>query len=133
LLTKFLSVIYVNEIIYSTFGQNLSNNNMDKKSFGEKIRELRDTNNLSLKDVSEILEIDISTLSKIEKNKRSANKDMIVKLSKIFKINEKDLMISFLSDKVAYNLINEEYAEETLIVAEEKVKYLKRIQDNENK
>ena len=102
---------------------------MQRETFGETIKKLRINNSFTLREIAELLEIDTSTLSKIEKNKRSANKELIKKLSQIFKFSEKELLINFLSYKVAYNLIEEEFGQEILKVAEEKVEYLKAKKD----
>ena len=65
-----------------------------------------------------------STLSKIERNERKANPDLIDKLSKIFKADKKELHISFVSDKVVYELLDEESSIDILKVAEEKISYI---------
>jgi transcriptional regulator with XRE-family HTH domain len=98
---------------------------IEKRSFGTVIKDLREARNLTLKDVSSVLEIDLSTLGKIEKNQRFPNKELISKLSDFFNVDKKQLIINLISDKVVYQVENEEYAEEILRVAEAKVKYLK--------
>jgi transcriptional regulator with XRE-family HTH domain len=70
-----------------------------------------------------LLDIDQSTLSKIERNERNANPDLIDKLSKIFNADKNELHISFVSDKVVYELLDEESSIDILKVAEEKIKY----------
>lgn len=96
-----------------------------KETFGEYVRKLREEGNLPLRKVAAMLDIDPSTLSKIERSERSASKHLVKRLSEIFQIEYKDLLIRFLSDKVAYQLIDEEYSEEVLKVAEQEIKYLK--------
>ena len=66
-----------------------------------------------------------STLGKIERGERSANKEMIPILAELFGIEEKNLELILFSDKVAYQIIDEENTHEILNVAEEKIKYLK--------
>jgi transcriptional regulator with XRE-family HTH domain len=100
------------------------------QTFGETIRKLREDNGMPLRKLAALLDIDQSTLSKIERNERKANAAIINKLTKIFKINKKDLQINFLSDKVAYELLDEEFGAEALQVAEEKIKYLRKINGN---
>jgi HTH-type transcriptional regulator, competence development regulator len=101
-----------------------------EKSFGDIIKVLREENNLTLREVSEKLGIDTSMLGKIEKNKRKPTKQLIGKISKLFNVNEKDLTIAFLSDSVAYKIMDEEdFAIDVLKVTEKKVKYLKRIKN----
>jgi len=96
-----------------------------KESFGEYIRTLRDNTGLPIRKVAAELDIDPSTLSKIERGERSANKEMIPILAKLFNENEETLGLILMSDKVANDLIEEENPKEILKVAEEKIKYLK--------
>ena len=96
-----------------------------KETFGELIRKLREQNQLPIRKVAAHLDIDPSTLSKIERNERSSNREHIKKLSELFHMDEKELLVHFLSDKVSYDLINEEYSDEILQVAEEKIRYMR--------
>lgn len=99
-----------------------------EKTFGDTVKKLREVENLTLREVAEVLKIDTSMLGKIEKNKRKPTEQLIEKFAKFFKVRDKDLKIAFLSDKVAYQVMNEEdFAQEILKVAEKKVKYLKTI------
>jgi transcriptional regulator with XRE-family HTH domain len=101
-----------------------------EKTFGDTIKYLREEKKLTLREVSEYLNIDTSMLGKIEKNNRKPTKQLIVKFSKLFNVSEKDLTIEFLSDSVVYQIMNEEiFANEVLKVAEKKVKYLKTMKD----
>jgi transcriptional regulator with XRE-family HTH domain len=100
------------------------------ETFGEMLRKLRAANEMPLRKLAALLDIDQSTLSKIERNERNANADLIEKVAKIFKVSKKDLQVNFLSDKVAYELLEEEFGVEALQVAEEKIKYLRKINSN---
>ncbi len=95
-------------------------------SFGEYIRTLRENVNLPLRKVAYELDIDTSTLSKIEKNERNANEHIIDGISRIFGINKADLKVRYLSDKITYQLLDEDNGLEILKVAEEKIKYYKQ-------
>ena len=94
-------------------------------SFGERVRKLREQADMPLRKLAALLDIDQSTLSKIERGERKPNTELIEKLSAIFSIDKKELQISFISDKVAYEVLSEEYSQEILKLAEEKVEYLK--------
>lgn len=94
-----------------------------QQTFGETLRKLREEHSMPLRKLAALLDIDQSTLSKIERNERKANPDLIDKLSKIFKADKKELHISFVSDKVVYELLDEESSIDILKVAEEKIKY----------
>ena len=96
-----------------------------QKTFGDTVKKLREEKNLPLREVAEALNIDTSMLGKIEKNTRKPTKALIEKFSKFFHVNDKDLLIAFLSDTVAYQVMDEDYANEVLKVAEQKVEYLK--------
>lgn len=93
------------------------------KSLGVTIRKLRETKELPLRTVAAYLDIDQAILSKIERGQRKATRKQVVKLAEYFKISENDLLIAWLSDKLVYEVINEDLALEAMKVAEEKVKY----------
>ncbi len=97
-----------------------------EKTFGDTIKKLREEKNLTLREVAEDVKIDTSMLGKIEKNTRKPTKQLIKRFAKIFNVSDKDLKIAFVSDTVAYQIMDEEdVASEVFRVAEEKVKYLK--------
>ena len=98
---------------------------VEKKSFGEYIKKLREEHKLPLRKVASVLDIDPSTLSKIERGERTANKEMLPLLAELFNEDEKVLGLIFFSDKVVYQILGEKNAEEILKVAEEKIQYLK--------
>lgn len=97
-----------------------------KISFGTYIRMLRENADLPLRKVAAELDIDTSTLSKIEKNERNASEQIIDGISKIFQIDKSELKLQYLSDKITYQLLAEDNGLEILKAAEEKIKYQKR-------
>lgn len=109
---------------------------MDKRAyhaFGDQIRALREAVNLPLRKVAAELDIDPSTLSKIERGERSASKEMIPIFARMYNASFEELNIMFLSDRVAEELVYEQDHEEILKVAEEKIKYLKSKEVNQGK
>lgn len=96
-------------------------------SFGEHLRNLRENQSLTLKNVAEQIGIDTSLLAKIERNERQPTKLIIKQVAEFFKCNEQELLNNFLSDQIAYKIMDEEADIEILKVAEEKVKYLKTV------
>ena len=96
-------------------------------SFGEHLRNLRETQSLTLKNVSDQIGIDTSLLAKIERNERQPTKHIIKQVAEFFKCNEQELLNNFLSDQIAYKILDEEADIEILKVDEEKVKYLKTV------
>lgn len=93
-------------------------------TFGEHLRVLRENSGLTLKEVATQIEIDISLLAKIERNERQPTKTSIKKISEFFKVDEKELLNEFLSDQIAYKILEEDADLNILKVAESKIKYL---------
>ena len=58
----------------------------EKKSLGEKLRKLRESYNLSQKQVAEALNIDRSTYTYYEKDKTRPSLETLVKISRIFNV-----------------------------------------------
>ncbi len=98
-------------------------------TIGEQIRKLREDQGLPLRKVAAKLDIDQSILSKIERGERNASKEQIIQIARIFEVEEKELLINYLSDRVLYDLIGEDLATDVLKVAEEKIKYFTKIRN----
>lgn len=100
---------------------------MSTVTIGEKLRQLREQNNLPLRKVAAVLDIDVAILSKMERGERKLTKEIVLKLAEIYKQNANELLVQFLSDKIMYEIQDEELGEQALKVTEERIKYLKRI------
>jgi transcriptional regulator with XRE-family HTH domain len=95
------------------------------QNVGELIRTLREKEGYPLRKVAAFLDIDQAVLSKIERGQRKLSKKQVIKLSDFFNYSEKEMLVTFFSDQIIYEIGNEEYAKEALKVAEEKIEYLK--------
>lgn len=96
-----------------------------RETFGEYIHKLRVENGLTLTKLAAALDIDQSTLSKIENQKRTIPEDILPKLAKVFKLDIKTLEREFYSEKIAQIIYQESDSTELLKLAEEKAKYFK--------
>jgi len=105
------------------------------KDFGATIRELREEKKLPLRVVSAYLDMDQAILSKIERGQRRANRELVTKFATFFNVNEDDLMVAWLSDKIIYEVKEEELALKAIQVAEDKLNYIafKKLDRNEIK
>lgn len=92
------------------------------EKFGLYIRTLRENTNLPLRKLASALDIDQSTLSKIERGERNFTSDMIPKIAKVFTIEFKDLQIMFLKEKLLNDLTNEKFALEAIIEVQKELK-----------
>jgi transcriptional regulator with XRE-family HTH domain len=95
------------------------------ETIGQIIRAKRESLGLLLRQVASYLDIDQAILSKIERNERKPTKDNIIKLAEILKLDKEDLLIQFMSEKIAYEIADEDCASKVLKAAEKKVKYIK--------
>ena len=71
-------------------------------------------------------DIDVAILSKMERGERKFSKELVLKLAELYKVNSDKLIIDFLSEKVLYELENEDFGLEALKVAEKQLKYKKK-------
>jgi transcriptional regulator with XRE-family HTH domain len=103
----------------------MSSKRIHMETVGQIIRAKRESLGLLLRQVASYLDIDQAILSKIERNERKPTKENIIKLAEILKLNKEDLLIQFMSEKIAYEIVNEDFASKVLKAAEQKVQYLK--------
>jgi len=98
---------------------------MSTETIGEKLRHIREEKVLPLRKVAALLDIDVAILSKMERGERRITKEVVLKLADIYKYDADDLLVSFLSDKILYEIQDEDLGIEALKVAEERAKYIK--------
>ncbi len=95
------------------------------ETIGQILRNKRHELGLLLRQVAAYADIDQAILSKIERNERKPTKEILEKLAEILKLDREELLIEYISDKIAFEIANEDCASKALKVAEKKVKYLK--------
>lgn len=98
---------------------------MSTETIGEKLRYIREEKELPLRKVAALLDIDVAILSKMERGERKITKEVVLKLADIYDYNPDELLVSYLSDKILYEIQNEDLGIEALKVAEERAKYIK--------
>ncbi|MEI8048558.1 MAG: helix-turn-helix transcriptional regulator [Bacteroidota bacterium] len=95
--------------------------------FGVRLKQLRLEKNLLQRQVASALEIDTPMLSKIERGERKAKKEQVLVFAKLYKVNKEELLTLWLADQVVEVVQNEDFALKAMQVAENEVKYLKRL------
>lgn len=103
----------------------MSSDKFQMETTGQIIRNKRQALGLFLRQVSAYADIDQAILSKIERNERKPTKEILEKLSEILKLDKDELLVQFISDKIAYEIASEDCASKVLKAAEKKIKYLK--------
>lgn len=91
----------------------------------ESLRLAREEKKLILRKVASELDIDQSLISKFEKGERKPTKEQLIKLADFYSLSKQELLIDWFSDKIIYELKDVDFANDILIVAEEKIKYQK--------
>jgi transcriptional regulator with XRE-family HTH domain len=86
------------------------------KNFGHLILTQRKKHHLPLRKVAAALDIDTSTLSKIEKGERQANSKMIPVVADLFNLDFKELQITYLSQKISEDFSKEPFFSEALLI-----------------
>jgi len=93
---------------------------------GDIIRNKREEKGMLLRQLAAMIDVDTAILSKVERGERKARKEQVIKIAKALDLDEKELMIEYLSEIIAYEIIDEDSAMDVLKVAEDKVKYFRR-------
>lgn len=96
---------------------------MPAKTIGTILRELRETKGLLLREVGAELALDPTILSKIERDERMPTREQVKALSNFYKEQKNEVIIAWLSDKLVYEIQDEELGLDAMKVAEEKIKY----------
>lgn len=80
---------------------------MNKKSFGEILKEIRIKNNDSFRSLAEKIDISFSYIDKVEKGLRPINKEMFSKLLKVYQFDKKKLIDAYTIEVFPENAIKE--------------------------
>lgn len=92
------------------------------KTVGTTLRGLREANGLLLREVGAKISLDPTILSKIERDERMPTKEQVKALADFYKDQKNEVIIAWLSDKLYYEVQNEDLALQAMQVAEEKIK-----------
>jgi transcriptional regulator with XRE-family HTH domain len=103
----------------------MSRTDFQMNKFGDIIRNKREEKGMLLRQLAAMIDVDTAIISKVERGERKARKEQVVKIAKALDLDEKELMIEYLSEIIAYEIIDEESAMDVLKVAEDKVKYFR--------
>ena len=97
-----------------------------ESQFGQRIRSLREKQNLYLRQVASSLEIDTAQMSKIEKGLRQIKREQIPVIANILKANSDELMTLWLADQIYAVVKDEELANEAMAAAGKSINQKKR-------
>ena len=99
---------------------------MSNVTFGRYIRKRREEKELPLRKVAAHLDIDTSTLSKVERGERPASPDYLKPLAEILELDLKEVQTTFITDKINKDFGGLEHLTEGLKEAEKQLKRRKK-------
>lgn len=99
---------------------------MSSKAFGDYIRKRREEIELPLRKVAAYLDIDTSTLSKVERGERPASPGYLKPLSEILELDLKEVQTTYIADKITKDFGGLEHLSEGLKEAGKQIKSKKR-------
>jgi HTH-type transcriptional regulator, competence development regulator len=97
-----------------------------KDAFGQYVRKLRTSKGLTLTQLAAQVDLDSANLSKIENGKRDFDEKRLEKLSRALGVDIMKLKSEYYSDFIARKIYESACPENTLILAEQKIRYLKQ-------
>lgn len=98
----------------------------ESNTLGQILRGHRESKGLLLRQVAAAMEMDTALLSKFERDERKPNKEQVFAFAKYYNVNADELLLAWLSDKIAVEVQNEDLAKEALKAAGKKVELFKR-------
>lgn len=90
---------------------------------GKLIRNYRKEKGLLIRQLAAFIDIDQAILSKIERGKRSPNRNLILKIENILNIKKDTLLLNYFSEKIYNEIKDEKIAYKILNQASQKVKW----------
>ena len=95
-------------------------------TLGEILRHKREAKKLLLRQVAAALEMDTALLSNSNGDERKPNKEQVMAFGTYYEINPDELLLAWLSDKIASEIQDEALASQVLKAVEKKIELLKK-------
>ncbi len=95
------------------------------ETLGEYLRMLREENDLPIRKVAAVVDVDQSTMGKYERGERLPKRELLDNFATFFKVPVREMEKRFLTDKVVFPLLDEESPETILEDCKQKLAYLR--------
>jgi len=89
---------------------------------GKRIKELREEKGLLQRQLAAELEIDSPMYSKIERGERRAKREQVIKLAKLFQVDENKLLTLWLAGQVYEIVKDEKVAKAAMSIVETQIR-----------
>jgi HTH-type transcriptional regulator, competence development regulator len=92
-----------------------------RSQFGKRVRDLREQQNLFLRQVAPLLEMDTAQLSRIENGSRQLRREQLPLLANILNVELEELVTLWIADQIISITYRESVALNAMIVAKEEI------------
>lgn len=92
---------------------------------GDKLRNLRESQGLLLRQAAAFVEVDTAFISKVERGEKKASREQVLKLAAFLSADKEQLIMLWLCDKIIDVVEDDPMAEEALKMALKNVKTAK--------
>ena len=86
----------------------------NKLPIGTFFRQKREEKGLLVRQVAAVIEVDQAIISRIENNDRLPTKDQLLKLAGLYDLNQKEILSTWLAEKMVKDYGDEPYVQEAL-------------------
>ena len=86
------------------------------------LKNAREKKELKTREVAQLLGIDQALISKFESGTRKPTRDQVIKLASLLEIDLETIMVTWLKEKILYEIGQDEFALKALLVAEEEIR-----------
>lgn len=87
------------------------------------LKNAREQKNLKTREVAQMLGIDQALISKFESGTRKPTREQVAKLAALLEIDYETLLVSWLKERILYEIGDDEFALKAMALAEEQIKY----------
>lgn len=87
------------------------------------LKAAREKKGLLIREVAQQLGIDQALVSKFESGVRMPTKDQVLRMARLYEVDADDLLVSWMKEKIIYQIGDDELALKAMMAAEEEIKY----------
>jgi len=94
---------------------------MKSIEFGKYLRTIRESKNIPQRIVAHAIDVDTSTLSKMELGERQVTTAMLPGIAKVLEVDIRELEIKYISEKILHDFKDQKYLKESLMLLINKI------------
>lgn len=87
------------------------------------LKNAREQKGLKTREVAQLIGIDQALISKFESGTRKPTREQVIKLASLLEIDLETIMVTWLKERILYEIGQDEFALKALLVAEQEIRY----------